>query len=1163
MPPLTFACEGHVVVCACADWQNVCSSTLTSWAYETMSDDHLDRELLFGILAWQMGFISREQLLASLKQHLDNPTISLATLLVEQNALNKTVCDSLMPLIEQHIDNHNGDPQQSLAALSSIGTLFDDLAKLRNSTVDATLTFLASKHDTERSIGTLPPAEAHGSTDEHRAGRGDLRYRIVRLHAQGGLGEVSLAKDTELNREVALKEIKAQYADDENSRSRFLLEAEVTGGLEHPGIVPVYGLGRYADGRPFYAMRFIKGDSLAEAVDSLHHRTPSPSRRNTHLDYHSSSFRKLLGRFIDICSAIEYAHSRGVLHRDLKPGNIMLGKYGETLVVDWGLAKIKDQATLDSTPTEDVIKPASASGSAPTELGSVVGTPAYMSPEQAAGRLDQLGVTSDVYSLGATLFYVLTGQPPFKEKNLPSLLEAVQRGDFQTPREILPAIPRPLEAICLKAMSQKMDQRYATAAELADDLEHWLADEKVQAFADPVWVRARRWLRRHQTLATSVASVALVTLVLLVVGLGLLAEANTRLDSANAQLNSANVQLASSLARESEARAQAVASGERADENFRLARKAVDDYFVDVSENLLLDVPGMQPLRQQLLDAALNYYSQFIENESETAGVKSELAAAHFRLGKLTFSTGQPAEARRHFENAQALYSQIVAASESQELTLHLDYASTYEHLALTAESVNETDSIEADHRKALEMREVLFAKNPENHQVASGLIHSCNNLAILTRKTGRYEESQAFLDRAISVGRSMLELDATNTKHLGTLAISYNEYGVLLANQGKPEEAAESYQKSIELWQDLSGQNPETTLYRNYLASAYTNLGGVQRTIGDNQASLMGYQQAVSVFQELTARNPSVILYRDNLAHAQQNLGNLLFASFQRDEALAAMNAALEIRKKLVGEQPENIQFQNTLAAAYHNLGNLQRDIQDYEQAQSLYAQAIAIWEPMSEKQPGTVAVEKGLGAAYIGAGYLEYLQGDLEACLPFMEKAIPLLETKADMKGPLQISHMIAADALEKLERFADAAAAYEQAISLQSGPSRNALQLKRALVLARDGQHQQATTEARTLMLPDQVPLETIYDAACVFALSAEQASNDQALTSDTRDDLVTKYQDDALVLLNRAQESGYFDSPQRQQHVDSDTDLDSLRELDSFQRWRAQLQPADEP
>ena len=217
--------------------------------------------------------------------------------------------------------------------------------------------------------------------------------------------------------------------------SRFVREAEITGGLEHPGIVPVYGLGHYDDGRPFYAMRFIKGDSLRQAIEQFHSRAVSglnPGERMLEL-------QKLLRRFLDVCNAIAYAHSRGVLHRDIKPGNIMVGPYGETLVVDWGLAKVVGRS---ESSAEATLRPPSASGSSETLPGSPIGTPPFMSPEQATGSIDQLGPASDVYSLGATLYCLLTGKAPIEGAEVEEVLRRVQQGEIPPPRQVKPDVPR-------------------------------------------------------------------------------------------------------------------------------------------------------------------------------------------------------------------------------------------------------------------------------------------------------------------------------------------------------------------------------------------------------------------------------------------------------------------------------------------------------------------------------------------------------------------------------------------------------------------------------------------------------------------------------------------------------------------------------------------------
>ncbi|MEI8020595.1 MAG: serine/threonine-protein kinase [Schlesneria sp.] len=366
------------------------------------------------------------------------------------------------------------------------------------------------------------------------------RFRILRSHAKGGLGKVSVALDLQLNREVALKEILEHFEDDPTARERFVLEAEITGGLEHPGIVPVYALGQGQHGNPYYAMRFIKGDSLKRSIDDFHKKDKqkalSPGERQLAL-------RQLLGRFTDVCNAMEYAHSRGVLHRDLKPANVMVGKYGETLVVDWGLAKAVGKAEVGA---DSPLRPTSAlSGSIQTLQGSALGTPAYMSPEQAAGLLDNLGPATDIYSLGATLYHILCGRPPFERDNLTETLRKVRTGEFPRPRELRNDIPRGLEAICLKGMALRPEDRYSTANLMADDIEHWLADEPISAAQDTFSERLSRWARKNKGLvqagSVSLALIALISSI----AYGIVSLANHRLNNANKTISQQNEQITS------------------------------------------------------------------------------------------------------------------------------------------------------------------------------------------------------------------------------------------------------------------------------------------------------------------------------------------------------------------------------------------------------------------------------------------------------------------------------------------------------------------------------------------------------------------------------------------------------------------------------------------
>ena len=446
-----------------------------------------DRNLLFGILALQLNFVSRDQLVEGMHAWVLNKAKSLGQIFIASNAMDADQFRLLDALVHKHIEKHGGNIHQSIQQLSSVDPHATQILKgINDSDLHMTLGLVSAQ--TTDSSTTQPFQQAPK--------RSCSRFRIIRPHARGGLGEVFLAQDTELSREVALKEIQGPYADNTDSRERFLREAEITGRLEHPGIVPVYGLGTYDDGRPFYAMKFIKGDSLKEAIDKFHAAPETKAAKSFLTGNVGIRFRELLGRFIDVCNAVHYAHSRGVLHRDLKPGNIMIGEYGETIVVDWGVAKVVGERVVENSD-KSLLQP-SGDGSAPTVHGTVVGTPAFMSPEQAAGDLDKLGPATDVYSLGATLYYLLTGVTPYHEcQSFEELIRAIQGKEVPRPTRRISTIEATLESICLKSLSRNPQDRYLTADDLQRDLRFWLSDEPVLGVSELAMKKIGRFLRRH------------------------------------------------------------------------------------------------------------------------------------------------------------------------------------------------------------------------------------------------------------------------------------------------------------------------------------------------------------------------------------------------------------------------------------------------------------------------------------------------------------------------------------------------------------------------------------------------------------------------------------------------------------------------------------------
>jgi eukaryotic-like serine/threonine-protein kinase len=487
---------------------------------------HADRNLFFGILAVQMDFVARDDLIAAMHAWVLDRAKPLGLILVEQQALSPSRRSLLEQLVDEHLAAHGGDVERSLAAVGGVEPIRSDLRHIDDAELNDTLNRNADDQHTmapdfAATMSYAAPSAAAASSGS--AATSGSRFGILRPHAKGGLGQVSVALDSELNREVALKEIRPERADDPVSRTRFLLEAEITGRLEHPGVVPVYGLGSDPRGRPFYAMRFVKGDTLKEAIDRFHAGggTGISDPRQWNLE-----LRQLLNKFIVVCNVMAYAHSRGVIHRDLKPANILLGPYGETLVVDWGLAKVvgRGEAAAEPDAVEQTLEPGSGSGSGSSETlpGTALGTPSYMSPEQSEGRVAQVGPLSDVYSLGATLYCVLTGKPAIDDADVGVALRRVQRGEFLPPRAVNPRVPQSLEAIALKAMSLKPEERYASPRPIADDLEHWLADEPVAVYREPLATRLSRWGRRHRTLAAGIGGLLVTAVMALAISTALI-----------------------------------------------------------------------------------------------------------------------------------------------------------------------------------------------------------------------------------------------------------------------------------------------------------------------------------------------------------------------------------------------------------------------------------------------------------------------------------------------------------------------------------------------------------------------------------------------------------------------------------------------------------------
>jgi eukaryotic-like serine/threonine-protein kinase len=940
-----------------------------------------DSGVLLGLLAYQTGLIDESTMVAAFGAWMHDKARPLSQTLQELGALDAPRLALLEGLLAEHLKLHGG-VAASLAALPAGQSTRERLERLADPELTATLAQVSS--------ATGAPATFTISTTV----AADQRFRVLRPHARGGLGAVFVAMDRELNREVALKQILDHHADDPTSRSRFVIEAEITGGLEHPGIVPVYGLGTYGDGRPFYAMRFVRGDSLKEAIERFHGPDPADSREGTTRDL---ELRRLLRRFTDVCNAIEYAHSRGVVHRDIKPGNVIVGKYGETLVVDWGLAK----PLLNTEPTaagaERPLTPASASGSAETLPGSAMGTPAYMSPEQAAGDLERLGTRSDVYSLGATLYCLLTGKPAFEGDDVIELLRKVGAGDFPPPRHCDPTIDPALEAICLRAMATAPENRYPSCRALADEVERWTGDEPVEAYREPIARRARRWAKRNRT-AVSAAIAALVAGVV-----GLLAVAAVQATS-NAALRKANGETMKALAstREAQAETAAALAQSEAVEKFLVGALRSPDPSLDGKDVKVADVleqaaegledgfEGSDATKGALLEAlgesnyGLGLYDRAITLHTKArAARETSLGPDHpdtlescNNLGLALFSAGRYVEAINLHEETSRRTDAKLGPEHSDALTSRLNLANAYEAAGRT------TLAIEL-HERILKIREAKLG--PEH----ADTLASCNGLALAYEAAGRYSEAIKLAEAVSRRTEAKFGLDHPNTLtnrnnlamaylsadrtaeaikiHKGTLEIREKKLGPdhphTLASRGNLAHALESagrFSEALDLHEStlklceakLGPEHPSTLTCRNNLALSYYSAGRIADAIRLNEQILKVREV------KLGPEHPHTLMSRGNLALALEAAG-------RDSEAIGLIESSLKLYDANLGpDHPATLSLRNNLANGYLAVGRLAEAIK-------LHEQILKVREvKLGPEHSHTFASRHGLASAYDAAG-------------------------------------------------------------------------------------------------------------------------------------------------------------------------------------------------
>jgi serine/threonine protein kinase/tetratricopeptide (TPR) repeat protein len=1061
------------------------------------------------------------------------------------------------------------------------------------------------------------------------------RFQVLHLHARGGLGEVWMAEDVDLNRQVALKEIRSQQADEPQNRARFLQEAEITGRLEHPGIVPVYALGHRADGRPYYVMRFIRGDSLQHAIDRYHGRQPtepddgaavpadpvsgvgpaasggpSATRGKSAASSPTPTLRQLLGRFVDVCEAVAYAHSRGVLHRDLKPDNVMLGRYGETLVVDWGLAKASGFSATANDPSastaESLLQVTSGSG---TQLGSALGTPGYLSPEQARGAHDELTEATDIYSLGATLYCLLTGRAPIAGRNLLEILEATQSGRFPRPREIRRDIPRPLESITLRAMARAPAARYSTVRELADEVQRYLDDEPILAHRDTIAERSARWVRRHKSGVLTGGVALLLVAIVATVAAVLIARSRdqaVRLANDNAQLAAAET-----LAREEAQRRQQEAEREfqraerqqaRAKKYYALSIQTVDDFLTNVSEDDRLKAVGLEGLRRDLLVQARDFYdlvNQQAEqgddplheqraNAQQKLGLISheigdypaaieayQQALTHLRamqedskdwlsyctvlnnLGLTYDAAGKRPEAIAKWNELIEQVSQRLATSPADEELIHMQ-AMAELNLALVLDHRDPPRSLELS-RSAIAHAQAALKLSPDDGEFQNTLGLVYNNLANTLLALERVEEAQSHLQQAQQIWENLRE-NATGWEadYLDDqLALLYLNQSIVAAHHGDNDQGARLIEQGLQLRRRIAAQHPEAVELQTRLADLRQTAAIHYRSLVRYGDSLRQSAAALQVYAELHKAQPEVPGYQASMAELYREHGITQYMMGRMDDALASLQLAITHAQALLDKQPEQYEFRGSRAVGRYYLGLCLVDATELKLAVEALTAAEEDLQWMLQQRPDQPALLnylsdcQGVLAALWEEGMLDVPETSRSWWQRSRATVDRLLSPELVDQVPASVlrdAQINFAEACTGLDDFAPALQMWDQLLAAEAPHLDFEVGVGKAVTLFQAGQYEAGLEWARKTAVAQSHPAMAFAIARNIsMAVTVLEQSD---LPADQRNEWTEAYARAAVEVLSLAADKGYFDSPQTVEFLSTDDFLQPLRDRDDF-------------
>jgi serine/threonine-protein kinase len=812
------------------------------------------------------------------------------------------------------------------------------------------------------------------------------KYELIEEVGRGAFGVVYCARDQELDRIVALKVLRAGLTGSQEEQDRFLREARSAAQLKHPHIVTLHEAVQSGE-RCYLACEFVAGMTLAERIV-----TGRPS------------FRESAALVATVAEALDYAHRQGVIHRDVKPSNILLDQHGEPHLTDFGLAlRSSGELTL-------------------TREGEVLGTPAYMPPEQAQGQGHRVDGRGDLYSVGVILYELLTGELPFRG-NREMVLRQLLEEEPPPPRRLDHLIPRDLETICLKCLAKEPARRYADAGALALDLRRFLACEPIQARPAGRLERLARWCRRKPVLAG--LSAALV----LALSLGFTGVTTQWL----------------SARRESS----------RAEKNFRIARQNVADYLMIVSKDprLRRDLPGLQALRADLIGKALGYYREFLRTSGGDPGLQEEVADAYgkatlalselgrfpeamescrealvmlrglsstrpddtrlrrelaetqLQFGTLQRATGRLVDAEASYNSAAEILRGLVA-TQTQLAEYENLLARAYLNLGVLQDDLGRKDDSERSYLLALDRRRRLHADYPEVSGYQLDLARTHTDLGFLQDSVGRDVDAERNYVQARDLLLDLIASHGEKGEFLKEQARTLSDLGINQARTGRRADAEKSHTEALGLLEKLSAANPDVPEYQSMLADCCNSLGIIQADQGRSGASEQNSHRAREIYRRLAAIHPETTEFRVGQARVCSNLADDLYNANRLSEAERSLLEARALLRPLVQANPSEVILRSELARACLNLGEVLIAAGRLSEAEKSNSEARDLLERLVHDHSDVPDHRSDLAVVLANTGKLLAARGHNHEALAALERAIDLQRSAVE-RAPREESY------------------------------------------------------------------------------------------------------------------------------------------------------------